>query len=387
MPEIPVTGADVSFRVTRNSYWPFPYRAYRWIPPYMMSEIQIAFGELTTDDQGNFSLKFKAIPDPSQTNGTDQFYQYNVNVQVADITGEVHDAQTSVRVGSVSAILDVKGPDQVNTEAGEIFTISASNLSGAAIRMNAKATWYQLEAPYKLLFSTPFGEPDVEVISETSYRDQFPDLAWKEENSPQKMSRKEVSDKDLTIDGKATLSLDELKSWTIGEYVLVVEGKDQYGKNVKTEHYFSLYSSKSKTIPGKPANWVSVSTKTAEPGENVTITVGSAARKARMLVEVYHGTETLFSQWVNLNGGLKTFEIPVKESHRGGLQVNTCMVLNNHLFNEKYTIDVPFTNKKLDIVLETHRDFLTPGKKETWQVKSQRCRWQSIVCKIDGRNV
>ncbi|MFA5417605.1 MAG: alpha-2-macroglobulin family protein, partial [Bacteroidales bacterium] len=364
----PVTHADISFRVTRNSYWPFPYRDYRWIPPYTKPEVQIAFGELTTDDQGKFSLKFKAAPDASEINEINQFYQFNVSIQAADITGEVHDAQTSIRVGSVSAILEVKGQDQVSTDAGESFTISASNLSGAAVRIEAKATYYQLEVPDKLLFSTPFGEPDVEVISETSYRDQFPDLAWKEKNSPQKMSRKEMSGKDFIVDGKTTLSLDDLKSWPIGEYVLVVEGKDQYGKTVKSEHYFSLYSLKSKTIPGKPANWVSVSTKTAEPGENMAITVGSAARKARMLVEVSHGTETLFSQWVNLSGGLRTFEIPVKESHRGGLQVNTCMVLNNHLFTEQFIIDVPFTNKKLDIVLETHRDFLIPGKKETWQV-------------------
>jgi len=377
-----VTNAFASYRVTRSSYWPIPYRSYGWIPPYLMSDMQIVFGELTSDDQGAFSLKFKAITDPSAQNRLDQFYQYTVSVRVTDITGEVHDAQTSIRVGSVSALLDVKGTDQVNKEAIENFSISASNLSGSGIKMEAEVTFYQLNVPEKVLFSTPFGLPDQEVMSEQSYRDQFPDLAWKEENKPEKWTRNEISNKELSINGKATISLGELSAWPVGEYVMVIEGNDQYGKPVKAEHYFSLYSSNEKTIPGKPPYWAALSSQKAEPGQTVTITVGSAVRKANMLVEVSHGTETLFSQWVSLSGGLKTFEIPVKEAHRGGILVNTCMVINNRLFTEKYIIDVPFTNKKLDIVLETRRDFLTPGEKETWKVHIKGADGKALASRL-----
>lgn len=363
-----VTNAQVTYRVTRNSWWPMPYYRYGWIPPFMATDLQVDFGEVSTDEAGNFQLKFKAVSAQSADQKHPQFYQFNISVQATDITGEVHDGQINIRVGSESAVLSVLAPQQVNKDALENFTVSATNLSESAIKMSVKATFYQLQAPDRLLFSTPFGEGDLETMSEATYREKFPDLAWKNENMPDQMPRYEVFSQNMNVDGKAILSVEEMGEWPVGEYVLVVEGEDQFGKVVKAEQYFSLYSINDKNIPDITPFWSALSSKKAEPGETIKYSLGSSERKARILVEVSHGDEVILSQWVTPKGRVHTIDIPVLENHRGGLQISALMVLNNRIFNDIQFVEVPFTHKKLDIVLETHRDFLTPGQKETWSI-------------------
>lgn len=378
----PVTQAQVSYRITRSGYWPAPYRNYHWIPPYMMEKAQIAYGDLTTNDQGIFSLKFKAIPDNSGNNSWNQFYHYSVEVQATDITGEVHDGQTSIQVGSVSALLDVVGENKVNKDALENFNLMATNLGGSGIKMDVTATYYQLKNPDKLLYSIPFGETDQETMSEQTYREKFPDLAWKSENEPDKMVRTELSKEKLSVDGKANLSLDKLRSWPVGEYALTIEGKDQYGKPVKAEHYFSLYSLTDKNLPALTPFWSAISAERAEPGETVKYSVASSNKKALILLEVTHGNQLLISKWISPNGKISTLDIPVLENHRGGLQISTLMVLNNRIFSDVQQVQVPFTNKKLDIVLETHRDFLTPGKKETWSIHIKGADGKALAAQL-----
>ena len=378
----PVTRAQVSYRITRSGYWPAPFRNYGWIPPYRMDPMQIAYGELTTNDQGVFSLKFKAIPDLSARNSGTQFFHYSVEIQATDITGEVHDGQTSVQVGSVSALLDVIGESQLNKEALEEFNLSATNLGGTGIKMEVTATYFQLSTPEKLLYTVPFGKTDQEIMTEDTYREKFPDLAWKKENELDQLARTELIKKQLSVDGKATFSMDEMHQWPVGEYVLVVEGKDQYGKLVKAEHYFSLYDLNDKSLPEPTPLWTAISAKKAEPGETVRYSLASSNKKSLMLVEVTHGDELLISKWIAPNGRITSLDIPVLENYRGGIQISTLMVLNNRLFTDVKNVEVPFTNKKLDVVLSTQRDFLTPGKKETWSIHIKGADGKALAAQL-----
>ena len=138
---------------------------------------------------------------------------------------------------------------------------------------------------------------------------------------------------------------------------------------MKIERYFTLYSIDSKQVPANEISWNIISDSKAEPGETVQIVVGSAAKKSRFLVEIVNGEDVVERNWMTVSKGQKVISIPVKEAYRGNFAVNVQMVRFNRFYSNSYTIEVPFTNKKLDITLETHRDFLTPGQKEEWRVK------------------
>ncbi|MDV7395491.1 hypothetical protein RZS08_29155, partial [Arthrospira platensis SPKY1] len=72
----------------------------------------------------------------------------------------------------------------------------------------------------------------------------------------------------------------------------------------------------------------------------------------------------------------------VKEEDRGQLQVQAVLVKHNrtHPFNQM--IDVPFTNKMLDISLETFRQKITPGAEENWIIHVRAKEKEKVAAEL-----
>ena len=115
--------------------------------------------------------------------------------------------------------------------------------------------------------------------------------------------------------------------------------------------------------------WSAITKKTAEPGDVIQLVIGSADKKTKILYELTNGDEVVERNWLTISRGQKVIDIPVMESYRGGFIVSLRAIKHNRMFAESFNIKVPFTHKKLEITLETYRDFLTPGQKEEWKVK------------------
>ncbi|MCI5056532.1 MAG: alpha-2-macroglobulin, partial [Flavobacteriales bacterium] len=110
-------------------------------------------------------------------------------------------------------------------------------------------------------------------------------------------------------------------------------------------------------------------TNTGEPGENAQIIVSSNAKDAKVLCEVESDDKIIKRYWLKLNQNQQLVEFPIKEEYRGGLVFHFTSVNKSRAYSHKSIINVPFTNKKLDISFETFRDKLLPGQKEQWKLK------------------
>jgi uncharacterized protein YfaS (alpha-2-macroglobulin family) len=66
-----IDGAKMSWRVLRESYFPYPW-LFKFYPS--VSEEEIAHGETTTGANGKFSIRFKAWPDNTISKATNRFF-------------------------------------------------------------------------------------------------------------------------------------------------------------------------------------------------------------------------------------------------------------------------------------------------------------------------
>ena len=64
-------------------------------------------GEITTDADGKFIIKFAAIPDLSIDKKTDPVFDYKVEADVTDINGETRSGDITVPVGYKSLNLQI----------------------------------------------------------------------------------------------------------------------------------------------------------------------------------------------------------------------------------------------------------------------------------------
>ncbi len=364
--------AGVKYRVVRQAVLPRPLYGYRdfGIPwPSFPLETEIAHGFISTKTDGTFTVSFEAQPDLRIPRKLDPTFNYRIYADVTDITGEVQTGETFVRVGASSIVLEISGPETIDRENPEALTLLAANLAGAPLAVAARVSVFKLKPPSRLLNKRLWPQPDLYTIPEAGFKKEFPHDIYKDENRKNKWPKTTVLETTVRVDGEKQLLKDELNRWSPGEYLVVAQSVDKHGDTVETLRFFKLYSTAGKKIPGNEIFWTTLSREKAEPGETLKLVVGSAAKKTKVLVEIINGRQTLSSNWLVLNKGQKVVEIPVKEAYRGNFSINLTTVRLNRFYNKRFVVEVPFTNKKLDIALETHRDFLTPGKKEEWRVK------------------
>jgi uncharacterized protein YfaS (alpha-2-macroglobulin family) len=360
-----VSNASVKFRVVQQLMQMPYYRYYMYFPSF--KEREIANGIIKTDDDGKFIISFETNSEQVSGMPFKPNYQFQIHVDVTDITGEVQSGETNMAVGRISKYLTINAADKIQKEKTKGIEISAKNIAGAEIDIETRVQFYRLVPPEQLFVERYWNQPDLYLIPEQEYKEEFPLQAYKDEDQKSTWKKEKLVTKQITIQGKEFILKEELATLEPGIYYITIE--DVADTLIKSEKYITLYSTASNKFPEKEMLWSTLTQYVAEPGETIQLVVGSADKKTKILYELVNGEEVIERNWLTISREQKIIDITVKESYRGGFRVNLSSVKYNRTFEKSYTIDVPFTNKNLDITLETHRDFLTPGQKEAWKVK------------------
>ncbi|MBC8320428.1 MAG: hypothetical protein H8E34_06885 [Bacteroidetes bacterium] len=379
-----VDGANVKYRVVRRAVFPGPhFRDKGWYPPNIFGrEIEITNGNLITASEGTFEFLFEAMPDNSIPAMKQPVFNYLISAEVTDITGEVQSGSTNVKIGNKSVSLTFEIPDVVEINNLNNQTITSTNINGTAIGFNATISLYQLTPPVRLLNKREWALPDLYIIPEPEFKQDFPHAIYKNEDDPHTWEKIKISAEQLSINGKIALPASLFSGLIPGEYMIVAEGIDDFGDPVENKHFFTLFSSSGKKLPGNMINWYALSETEAEPGEIIKLVVGSAASKSKLMYEIVNGEDIVERKWITLNKGQKTIDIPIKEEYRGNFSINLAMVKLNRLYSNQLNVTVPFSNKELDIDLETFRSHLTPGAKEEWKVTISGNNGQKLAAEL-----
>jgi uncharacterized protein YfaS (alpha-2-macroglobulin family) len=366
-----IDGATVKYRVVRNAR--FPWWWWCWYGYYPSSpEMEINSGTLTTDASGKFTVPFKAIPDESVDKKSDPVFEYTVYADVTDINGETHSGQATVSVGYKSLLLGVSISDLDKSNEEKIkqkFAVKTTNLAGEFEPAAGNIKIWKLKNPAKTFRNRLWAKPDTTIMTREEYYQNFPHDLYEEENNFYKWGKeKEVFSLNFNSSSVKEFTIGNLGSWDPGKYLLEISGQDSYKQDVKEVVYFDVYNSQSKSVT-YPVVHQFVSLKvTTEPGEKAVLIAGSS-EKVSALYEVEQDGNIIDKQRIVLNNEKRLLEIPIKEEYRGNIAVHYTLVKDNRLYNETTVIQVPFTNKQLDIRFETFRDKLQPGEQEQWKIK------------------
>lgn len=364
-----IDGAEVSYRITRQAH--FPWRRW-WMPPSLnTAQQEIIQGRTVTDQNGEFFIDFSALPD--QTSPTMMpVYTFNVMVSVTDINGETHSANTMIMIGTVSLEINLSIPDEVciDNKKSLSFPLSTTNLIGKPLpsTLNVKIT--ALESPIHYLHDRVTEMPTVSLFDQEELKKAFPNYdlnnenikdSWKERETIYKGTLQTPTDTCLTITNPS-----KLKS---GYYKIVIDSKDQYGKEVLLEKIVYLYKEKeSKCWAYEPA-WLNTNVQSAQQGDQIIINIGSYMQDADMLFEVISNDKLLSSEWIHVNKSCHTIIFPVTNSHKGQLVFNLWTTKDNRIYSKSATVNIPFKEMEIHFEWITFRDKMLPGENESWKLK------------------
>lgn len=138
-----IDGATVKYRVVRNPRFIYPWLFWRWWRP-PGEPMEIAHGEVKTDKDGKFAVKFTAIPDLKIEKKFEPVFDYTVYADVTDINGETRSGEKSVSVSYKSLILLTSIPSTLPADSLKTLSIRTQNLNGEYEPAVVKVTIHKL---------------------------------------------------------------------------------------------------------------------------------------------------------------------------------------------------------------------------------------------------
>jgi hypothetical protein len=376
-----IDGAEVKYRVTRSTTYRGWFYWWNWRPYEAPKEI--AHGDLVTDDKGEFNVEFQAIPDKSADPKDLPLFTYTVYVDVTDINGETHSASTTLIAGYQSLQLSSNLKSQMNSKESFVLNMMATNLNGQDIDAKGKIKVDKLDNPDLPLYERLWQQPDLPVLTEQEFRKLFPQDVYANENN-KFFWKSETTVFESTFDTKLTDSIfiKNLDQWEPGIYKYEAVAKDKNGIEVKDVYYFTLYSPKAKITPSNEVLWLKELKTQAEPGETVSILLGTAEEDLTVYFDFEHKNKVVESKRFVLSKEQKQLDFEVKEEHRGNFTVHFTANKNNRRFNQSVTVVVPYTNKKLDLEFSTFRNKLLPGSDEEWTMTIKNSKGEKEMAEL-----
>lgn len=167
-----ISGAKVVYRVVRQSRFLYPWLLKGWWP--RTQPMEIAHGEMATDENGQFFITFKAIPDLKIDKKLDPAFDYEVYADITDINGETRSGKADVSAGYRSLLLKVTLDERVAVDSFKSISIRTENRSGEYQPATITVSIFKLIPENRLIRNRYWQQPDQFIMGKEEFIRLFP---------------------------------------------------------------------------------------------------------------------------------------------------------------------------------------------------------------------
>lgn len=352
-------GAKVKFRVVRGvrlpSWW-------HWNNPYA-NEQEIANGVTTTDDKGEFSLKFLAKVNANINPKLKPTFQYRVLCDVVDIGGETRSNEITTNLGFVTLSGNIS-VSEWNTDKDNVnINLSALNLDGKPQDVDGELTIFQLKNPKN-------------VIRKSSVENQY--WYWYRYYFLNDTDSKEVKDLSSFENWDLDKQLNQQKFKTIngvtkleaklahGAYVAIMKFKDQFGNVVEEKKSFVVLPTENNFSLNLPSIFY-VKQSDLKVGEQLEVFWSTGYSEGPIHFEISQNGNVIQSFWFDKKQF--SFKLPITEDLKGGFSLQAFFAKENQIYQYSKFINVLRSELNLKISTTKIRNKLRPGEKDSWSFK------------------
>jgi hypothetical protein len=379
-----VDGATVQYRVVRNARFPY-WRGAWWMPEPQSPEKEIARGRVKSDVKGEFTIEFSAMPDKSLLPKDLPIFTYSVFVDVTDISGETHSANTSIVAGYVAMDIRLSVPERIESaelQKPHIITISTMNLNNEALSTQGTVRLEKLTPPERITRYRFLPMPDRRIMSESEFVSAFPHDVFDNKNDREFWRvEKEILTHSFTTNAQGAYFLasepslaSTISKLPAGAYRIHAEVMDISGTKLVKTAYLTVFD----TIAKKPAltnlhNDILPLKVVCAPRETAQFLLSTAYPNAKVFYQLELksgiGKKNIFTpirEWLSLSSEQRVISIPIPEEYRGTVTAHLFLVHDYRVYQNTVTVRVPWTNKELRIEKSTFRDKTRPASQEEW---------------------
>lgn len=359
-----ISDAKISYRIVRKAVYPYWGYWRSYLPPTNQKEI--ANGVVSSDDDGKFNISFFATADENLKNKWNPNFNFQIILDATSPSGETQSLTENITLGNKLIYLSSNLSESLQIRELKEFIIYSKNIQGVKVNQKLKFNLHRLEVPKKLNLS--------EYWSKSEYIDKV---------SSEKGDRLRDYEKGTEL-LKGSINSNEqnniIGNLPVGAYELTATSETD--EAIRFSHRFELFDENSKQLAIPQILELKLLKNNVEPGETAEFLIGSGLQNARLLYMVSLKGEVIEERWIQLNQEQRKISIPIKEKYRGGISIQFIGVHSNRVLNANNNINVPFTNKKLQLTLGTYRNKVEPGSKEKWTMTITGMKGEKIAAEL-----
>lgn len=348
-----INDAEVRWRVVRDVQYPvwWQWRCW-WMPPQSGGSQEISRGTTSTNSNGKFDLQFNAKPDAAVSKESEPTFRYTIYADITDSTGETRSAQRTIQVGYTALRANITTDSWLTEETPTVLEIRTTTLDGIGQAVKGTIKVFQVKQPEKVT-RAPFRRSP--VMDRTKPDPGNPN-SWPTGD----LVRELKFETDPAGNARIKMEL------TSGLYRAKLLTKDEYGADVTAELPLQILAPDAKKLDLRIPNLFTAVNQSVEPGQSYVALWGTGYESGRAYVEVTQRGKLLQSYWTPVGQTQVRIEQPVDETMRGGFTVRTTFVRQNRSYVHNQRVEVPWSNKQLDLSWEHMVSKLKPGAEETW---------------------
>ena len=351
-----VDGAQVKYRVVREVRYPYWWGWYSWRSPRSQGSQEIAHGSARTETDGSFQIEFTAKPDLSVSEQEEPTFIFQIYADVTDSSGETRSAQRGINVGYTALQATLSAEDWQTEDKAVELKIKTTTLDGEEQSAEGSLKIYRLKEPAQVRRPALGGRQDG-VPGDSGDSADLSD--------PNHWPLGEVAvEKGFTTDAHGEMATQIQLG--VGVYRAMLETQDRFGKKVTARLPLRVLKPGEAKLSIKIPHLLSAPKWSAEPGQEFTALWGTGYETGRAFIEIEHRHKMIKRYWTKPGRTQEAIGQAVDDSMRGGFTLHVTQVRENRAYLDSHHIDVPWSNKDLDLKWEHFTSKLQPGQKETW---------------------
>ena len=300
---VPIQNAKVKYTVTRRPnrlWWRFSSE----------NDVVVVKDTIESDINGKFKIPVK-LSLPANNSNAARYYTYAVNVQVTDLGGETHEAETSIPLGDRNTVFTVDIPQRIERDSLKTITFEYSNIAGE--KVDGKV-YYKVD-----------GNP---YTAKTNVATDITAMNLKS-------------------------GAHNLEAICNGDTILT---------------NFVVFSMKDKKLVEPTRDWFYISNDHFRNDDKpVYIQLGTSDSHVHVVYSIVAGKKVVDNGTLEMSANeVYTRGFKYKEEYGDGLTLNYAWVKNGIMYHHSAAIRGASPDRKLNLKWTTFRDRLTPGQKETW---------------------
>ncbi|MBK7789666.1 MAG: hypothetical protein IPJ54_14055 [Saprospiraceae bacterium] len=352
--------ATVKYQIKRRELIPY---CYRWFPQYFNTqETIITQGSTTTSTDGRFVFDFTA--ESSRGQNYHPIYQFQIIIDVLSPDGETQSLTQDLMLQIEPFIIQLEMDTKVDKSAKMYANVTVTNQAGLKLDQEVVVNAFSLKGPQHIE-NIPYWTNNLTFLP-----------------NPKQAPLPETF-RNWTIDSKvATRAFSSLTQFDFsflpaGVYLMEFEVKG----NTPVKEVVVITDYKAKKWPLLKHVQHAVNQKSFEAGETLEVNLGAVEGDQMIFVTLLRGNKKIKQQWLTVKK-LSTFTYKIINEDKGGLQLSYVYIKNNRFYTEEISIDVPWSEKELDVKWVSIRNKTEPGAKESIKLQisgSKAKEWAAEV--------